>query len=130
MSGAVGSMPSLTRGGRPSFSFRSSCPFGSTSTAWRVRSAAAIPPSLVSHLLRVLDPDRLEVVRRLEAEHLRQEREVRLQGPLDALGAAETVPFALEGDVGVRDTAPRERFDDDLRLRRRDDLVLESPQKQ
>src|SRR3954470_16230905 len=38
MSAEVGSMPSLTRSGRPSSSLRSSSPFGSTSTALRVRS--------------------------------------------------------------------------------------------
>ena len=37
MSGAVGSIPSLTRSGRPSASFRSSSPSGRTSTALRRR---------------------------------------------------------------------------------------------
>src|SRR5438093_2546770 len=39
MSGDVTSIPSFTRSGRPSFSFASSPPSGSTSTAFRVRSA-------------------------------------------------------------------------------------------
>src|SRR6266566_7424161 len=48
MSGEVTSIPSLTRSGRPSFSFSSSAPFGSTSTALRVSSetpmgAASLP---------------------------------------------------------------------------------------
>src|SRR3954468_17921403 len=38
MSGDVGSMPSLTRSGRPSFSFAASPPSGRTSTAWAARS--------------------------------------------------------------------------------------------
>ena len=42
MSGAVGSMPSLTRSGRPSASFFSSSPTGRTSTAFRVSSARPI----------------------------------------------------------------------------------------
>ena len=41
MSGEVTSIPSLTRSGRPSFSFASSPPSGRTSTAFRVRSASA-----------------------------------------------------------------------------------------
>ena len=41
MSGEVTSIPSLTRSGRPSFSFASSPPSGRTSTAFRVRSAIA-----------------------------------------------------------------------------------------
>ena len=45
MSGAVGSMPSLTRSGRPSSRRRSSSPAGSTSTAPRVSSVVASPPS-------------------------------------------------------------------------------------
>src|SRR5690242_5274866 len=39
MSGEVGSMPSFTRSGRPSFSFAASPSAGRTSTAWAVRSA-------------------------------------------------------------------------------------------
>src|SRR5439155_22868254 len=39
MSGEVTSIPSFTLSGRPSFSFASSPPSGSTSTAFRVRSA-------------------------------------------------------------------------------------------
>src|SRR4051812_47203537 len=41
MSGAVGSIPSFTRSGRPSASFASSSPFGSASAAFRVRKEAA-----------------------------------------------------------------------------------------
>src|SRR5256885_13315882 len=72
MSGAVGSMPSLTRNGRPSSSFRSSSPLGSTSTALRVRSATLIAASLLPRRgrlcrrsLRGLDRDRLDLVCRL-----------------------------------------------------------------
>src|SRR5205085_7239099 len=38
------SIPSLTRSGRPFFSFSSSAPWGSTSTAFRVSSATPISP--------------------------------------------------------------------------------------
>src|SRR2546425_1340199 len=124
MSGPVGSMPSLTPSGRPSSSFRSSSRFGSTSTAWRVRSATAIPCSLVSHFLMVLDLKRLQLVGRLQPEHLRQEREVHLERPLDVLGLAEAVALAVEAKVRVRDAAPSEGGRDRLRLRRRDDLVV------
>src|SRR3954471_4842875 len=41
MSGAVGSIPSFTRSGRPSASLASSSPFGSASAAFRVRKEAA-----------------------------------------------------------------------------------------
>src|SRR6266852_5192165 len=62
MSGAVGSMPSLTRNGRRSSSFRSSSPFGSTSTALRVRSATPIATSLLPDGVELLDLDRHDLV--------------------------------------------------------------------
>ena len=43
MSGAVGSIPSFTRSGRPSPSWRSSAPSGRQSTAFRARKRAASP---------------------------------------------------------------------------------------
>ena len=46
MSGAVTSIPSFTRSGRPSASLRSSSPAGSTSMAFRVSSAMPMCPSL------------------------------------------------------------------------------------
>src|SRR5207247_2986832 len=46
MSGPVGSIPSLTRSGRPSFSFASRAPSGRTSTAFRVSSAIPMRASL------------------------------------------------------------------------------------
>src|SRR5438132_12986033 len=97
MAGAVGSIPSFTRKGRPSLSWRWSSPSGSTLTACRVSS--------VGNSFEVLDLNRLKLVRRLEPEDLGQEREVRLQRALDALGLAEAVSLSLEGDVRVRDAA-------------------------
>src|SRR5262249_51712792 len=122
MSGAVGSIPSLTRSGRPSFSLRSSSPSGKTSTARRARSAG--------NVLEVLDRDRLEVVRRLEAEDLREEREVRLERALRVLRLAKAVALPRERDVGVRHAALLERLDDHLRLRRWHDLVVEPLQQE
>src|SRR5690242_13754918 len=97
MSGAVGSIPSFTRSGRPSLSFRSSSPSGRTLTACRVRSAG--------NVVEILDLDRRDVVRELEAEHLRQERRVRLERALLILRLAEAVALALERDVRVWDAA-------------------------
>src|SRR5215468_10047747 len=103
MSGAVGSIPSLTRRGRPSFCLRSSSPSGKTSTACRVRSAG--------NVLEVLDRDRLEVVRRLEPEDLRQKREMCLERALRVLRLAEAVALPRERDVGVRHAALLERVE-------------------
>src|SRR2546430_2591863 len=130
MSGDVASIPSLTRSGRPSFSLRSSSPFGSTSTAFRVRSASAIRGSLVRRHLEVLDLNRLELVGRLEPEHLAGERQAGLERASLRLGAAESVTFALERDVRVRDAVPLERSGDRLSLRRRHDLVVEPLQEE
>src|SRR6266508_5209458 len=122
MSADVTSMPSLTRSGRPSASLRSSSPSGRTWTAFRVSS--------VSNVLEILDLDRLQLVRRLEAEDLREEGEVRLERPLHVRRLTEAVALSLEGDVRVRDTALSERLDDHLGLCRRHDLVVEPLQQQ
>ena len=45
-------------------------------------------------------------------------------------GLAEPVAFTFERDVRVRDATPFQRFDDHLRLRRRNDLVVEPLQEQ
>src|SRR5438093_9935792 len=126
MSGDVASMPSLTRNGRSSFSFRSSSSFGSTSTACRVRSASAMRRSLVSRGLEVLDLDRLELVGRLEPEQLAHERQKRLERATDRVSAPETVTLPFECDVGIRDAVPLERRGDRFCLGRRHDLVVES----
>src|SRR5213595_142836 len=130
MSGDVASMPSLTRSGRPSFNFRSSSPSGSTLTASRVRSAAAIARSLVSGGLEILDLDRLDLVRRLEAEQLRREGERRLVRASDRVRTPETVAFALEADVRVGNTVPFERRGNRLCLRRRHNPVVEALEEQ
>src|SRR6266480_7897562 len=124
MCGAVTSIPSFTRSGRPSCSFCSSAPCGSTSTAFRVRSATLIGASLLSDGAQVLDLDRLELVGRLEAEDLREERDVRFERALHVLRLAETMPLPLEGDVREGDSSTGERLHDDLRLRRGNDLVV------
>src|SRR6476469_6743093 len=130
MCGAVTSMPSLTRSGRPSFSFRSSSPLGSTSTALRVRSATLMRASLLRDGVETFDLDRLELVRRLETRDPTQERKVCLARALDVLGLAKTVALARKGDVGVRDAAPLQRVDDHLGLGRRDDFVVEPLQQE
>src|SRR5436305_9722092 len=103
MSGDVTSIPSLTRSGRPSFSLSSSAPRGSTSTAFRVRSATDMSASLVRDRLEVLDPDLLDVVRGPEAEDLRHEGERHLERAPPRRRAAEAVTLAFERDVRVRD---------------------------
>src|SRR5712691_11293588 len=109
MSGAVGSIPSLTRNGRPSFSFRSSSPLGSTSTALRVRSASLMAASLLPDWAEVLDLDRLDLVGGLEARDLPQEREMCFGCVLDILRLAETVALARERDVRVGDATAFQR---------------------
>src|SRR5262249_7891723 len=130
MSGDVASMPSFTRSGRPRFSFSSSSSFGSTSTAFRVRSTAAIAGSLVSRRLEVLDLDRLELVGRLETQQLTPEAERCPQRTPDRWRAAEPVTLALEADVRVRHGVSLECGCDRLRLRRRNDLVVQTLQEQ
>src|SRR5215471_14152325 len=122
MWGAVTSIPSLTRKGRPRASLRSRPPSGRTWTALRVRS--------VDKLVEILDLDRLDLVGELEAEHLREERHVRGKGALLVLSLAEAVTFAGERDVRVRNAALPQRIDDHLGLRRRHDLVVQALQQQ
>ena len=70
--------------------------------------------------------ERLEVVGGLEAEDRAEEREARLQGAADRVGAAEPVALALEREVGVRDAVGREGRDDGLGLAGRHDPILEA----
>src|SRR5437763_1013994 len=130
MSGDVTSIPSLTRSGRPSFSLSSSAPRGSTSTAFRVRSAIDISASLVRDRLEVLYPNLLDVVRGPEAEDLRHERQRHFERAAFCRSTAEAVTLAFERDVGVRDAVLLERRGDCLGLRGRDDLVVEALQQQ
>src|SRR5262245_13751690 len=88
------------------------------------------PVTLVSGRLEILDRDGHDLVRGLEAEDLSQEREMGFERTLDVLRLSEPMALALEGDVGVRNRALLQRFDDDLRLRRRDDLVVETLQEE
>src|SRR5262245_1365678 len=122
MCGAETSMPSLTRRGRPRASLRSSSPSGRTWTAFRVSS--------VDNAVEILDLDRLDLAGELEAEDLREEGHMRRERALLVLCLAEAVALAGEGDVRVRNAALLERLDDHLRLRRRDDLVVEPLQQQ
>src|SRR5919201_6449966 len=126
--GAVTSIPSLTRSGRPSASLRSSSPCGSTSTACRVRSTEVT--ALARDRLEVLDLRRLDVVRRIETENLPEERQEDLLRAPDRVGAAEAVALALEGDVCIRDAVALECFRDRFGLRRRHDAVVEALEQQ
>jgi hypothetical protein len=49
----------------------------------------------------------------------------RLLGAADVLLAAEAVPFSFEREIRVRDAFALEHRDHRLRVRRRDDLVVE-----
>src|SRR3954451_1337853 len=75
MSGAVGSIPSLTRSGRPSASCRSRAPSGSASTAFRSRKRASEASGSVTVAMLDSRPRRTE----LEAR-----RRPVLRGPLVA----------------------------------------------
>src|SRR3954454_13427462 len=114
-SGDVGSTPSLIRSGRPSLSFASSAPSGSTSTALRVSSE--IP---------MRDLEWLDVVRSLEAEPLRMERERRREVTDARLEAAVPVTLAGQREVGVRSAVSFERSNDRLGLCWRHDFVVEA----
>src|SRR6266511_2285068 len=74
---------------------------------------------------KILDLDRLDLAGELEAEHLREEVDDPLVGPPDRVLLAEPVPFALEGEVRERNPVAAQGLDQDLRLRRRHDLVVE-----
>src|SRR6266508_3232635 len=150
MCGAVTSMPSLTRSGRPSSSFFSSSPLGSTSTAFRVSSATPMAASLLPRRGRprgrsprglcaaspsrrrveILYLDRLEFVGRLKARDPSEEREVSLARALDVLRLAKAVGLACQGDIRVRDAAALQGVHDHLGLGRRHDLVVQTLQEE
>src|SRR4029453_15569547 len=85
---------------------------------------------LPRRLLEMLDLEWLQLVGRLEPEHLREEREMGCECALHVFRFAEAVSLALESDVRVRDPALLQRLDDDLRLSGRHHLVVEPLEKQ
>src|SRR5438477_79271 len=72
----------------------------------------------------VLDPHRLDVVRRLEAEDLGQEAQLSLERAADVLVLPEPMLLPLEKDVGVGQVVSPARLDEALRLVGRNDHVL------
>ena len=80
----------------------------------------------MSHLFQVLDLDRLDLVRGLEAEDLREEREVRRERAPRVLAPCRK-PWPSPSNAMYAYGMPRrcERVDDLLGLRRRHDLVVE-----
>src|SRR6266568_2464052 len=124
MSGAVASMPSFTRSGRPSSSFRSSSPSGRTFTACRVSSCTAAM-RLMTDGFQILDAHGLELVCGLEAEDLSEKRQLGGEGASQRFRLSESMSFALEREVRVRNPTLPKRVDDRFRLRRRNDLVVE-----
>src|SRR2546430_7643726 len=91
-------------------------------------TCSGVWPSLrrSSGLLEIIDRHRFDRVGQREAEDLRVEIQLAFERPLDVLGDAEAVLLALEGDVGDRQALLAEGVDDQLRLVRRDDLVLQA----
>src|SRR5207248_7677145 len=90
-------------------------------------TCSAVRPSLrrSSGLLEVVDRHRFDRVGQREAEDLGVEIELAFERSLDVLRDAEAVLLALEGDVGDRQALLAEGGDDQLRLVRRDNLVLQ-----
>src|SRR6478672_6121330 len=76
--------------------------------------------------LEVLHLNGLDVLVEGETEHLRVERELRVQCPAEVLGPAEAVLLAVEEQVGDRYALRPECRDDRLRLGGRHDRVLGS----
>src|SRR5919106_2702379 len=96
ISGAVGSMPSLTRSGRPRVSLRSSSPSGRTWTAFRVRaSLSAIRRPILRPSLRRLRLRRfVGLWRRSKKPKRRRVRKLRILALLVVVGLVVSVSFA------------------------------------
>src|SRR5579862_6162934 len=107
MSGEVTSMPSLTRSGRPRFSFASRPPAGRTSTALRVRSPVIPAATLAGVLARLRRTSRSPKPRRI--------RKLRLLALLFVLGLLGLTAFtfgalkAISAQVGSLDPNRQER---------------------
>src|SRR5512144_1869562 len=93
MSGEVTSMPSLTRNGRPSFSFASSPPSGRTWTALRVSSARPISRRVYRYNLRPLVPRSTRT--HTPARPRRRIRKLRLFGLILILFVLGTTSFTF-----------------------------------
>src|SRR6059058_3448370 len=81
MSGDVTSIPSLTRSGRPSFSFSSSAPAGRTAAAFRVRSRSWSATAIGRSILGILElpaPSRAAGAQTVEGDFLRTKHEAGL----------------------------------------------------
>src|SRR5215212_4571390 len=103
MSGDVGSMPSLTRNGRPSFSFASRPPSGRTSTALPVSSSSATGATLATVLALFR--------RKARAPKRRRIRKLRLLALLVILGLLGLASFTFGFVAAVASELP----DDPLR---------------
>ncbi|CAB4812670.1 unannotated protein [freshwater metagenome] len=74
------------------------------------------------------DIDGLDIVREIEAEHLAVEVRLGFEGSFDRGGLAETVLFAFEFEVRPGHAVGIKRFNNHLRLVRRNNFVLEALQ--
>src|SRR5262245_22471635 len=74
----------------------------------------------------VVDRDRVDGVRQIEAEDLRIKVELGVEGAADVFGAPEAVLLALGGEIGDRDALRPERVDHCFGLVRRYDFVFEA----
>src|SRR5688500_3958907 len=81
-------------------------------------------PSRGGKSVKELNLQRREVVGQGEAEDLRIERRLRLEGAANVGRLAEAVALALERQVGVRDAPLPQGSDDLFRLRLWHDLVV------
>ena len=74
------------------------------------------------------DVDGFDIVSEIETKHLAVEIRLGFEGSLDRGGLAETVLFAFEFEIGPRHTVGIERFNNHLRLVRRNDFILKALQ--
>src|SRR4029079_6801918 len=84
--------------------------------------------SNASSVSQEFDLDRLEAIGKLEAENLRVERQLSLEGARDVGRVPKAVSFAGKWQVGVRTVSLAQRADHLLRLRPGHDHVVEALQ--
>src|SRR5947207_5425363 len=120
------------------FSTNGNWPYRCNASAWRNGRRASLrswcpkgrggsnPLADTTTGFKILNLHRLDVVRRAEAEDLRQKEELSLHRPADRRVLAEAVLLALKGHVRIWQLLLLAHRDERLRLARGDDLVLEA----
>src|SRR5207253_7336634 len=94
---------------------------GTSSYGWRVCHSATPTPSNDTRASAIFDLHRLDVIRRLEAEHLGQQAQLAFERPANVLVLPEPMLLPFEQHIRIRQVLLPASLDESLRQVSRDD---------